>query len=349
MDQINTITQPPNAWMAQLELIGGRLVRESGLDALEVGVEIWDSQDRLVLYNKTSNQLRLWSYGSHDIGKTYDALLSVQQQLWDDGLRGTDDSALETTVSSRSRHKEAPLQELAGDRWIKNYETTTPDGYLLIVRVNVTELIRQGRQLEATNRQLALQSTTDSLTCLANRRCFDEMLATEWQRARRMGTHLSLLMVDVDHFKKFNDCYGHIAGDACLRRVAGVLTQCVRRAGELVARYGGEEFVLLLPATDQEQAMETAEKCQRLMRQEAIVHADSSTAPYVTLSVGVACLRKEMIQEAGALLNAADAAMYRAKSEGRARCVQASATEWKSDAFTHRTQHRGDCRTGAPP
>lgn len=335
--------------MAQLELIGERLVQEAGLDALEVGVEVWDAQDRLVLYNKTSNQLRLWSYESDDIGKTYDALLSVQQPLWSDGLHGADGVSLESAAGGHSRHKEGPLQELAGDRWIKNYETTTPDGYLLIVRVNITELIRQGRQLEATNRQLALQSTTDSLTCLANRRCFDELLATEWQRARRTGTQLSLLMVDVDHFKRFNDCYGHMAGDACLRRVAGVLTQCVRRAGELVARYGGEEFVLLLPATDQEQAMETAEKCQRLMRQEAIAHADSSTAPYVTLSIGVACLRKEMIQEASALLNAADAAMYRAKSEGRARCVQASATEWEIDAMTHRTQHSGDCRPGASP
>jgi diguanylate cyclase (GGDEF)-like protein len=227
---------------------------------------------------------------------------------------------------------------LPGDRWTNTYEAVTPEGYLIVVRVNVTELVRQGRMLEASNHQLAIQSATDSLTGLPNRRCFDEVLTTEWQRASRSGATLSLLMVDIDHFKKYNDHYGHLAGDQCLRRVAGVLGRCVRRAGELVARYGGEEFILLLPAADMAYACETAQKCLSLMQLEAIRHAGSPTGTEVTLSIGVACLQPDATLNASTLIDAADAAMYRAKSGGRARYEAATQSDWEIDQETPRTR-----------
>ncbi|MEI6804576.1 MAG: diguanylate cyclase [Burkholderiales bacterium] len=337
-DHRHNPSDPNEASDIKLELLQIRQLLATSLDAVDVGLEIWDESDQLVLYNNQDNRLRMGFYVPDDIGKTYDALQSVQherQMITDeDGLTPTPSMQVQV---ARPRHGEPPLQELPFDRWVKNYEATTPEGYLLVLRVNVTELIRKGRQLEARNRTLTVQSTTDCLTGLANRRYFDEMLTTEWQRATRTGSDLSLLMVDIDHFKKFNDHYGHLAGDACLRRVAEVLLRCVRRAGELVARYGGEEFVVLLPSTSLAEALETAQKCLRLMCEEGIAHAASPVSGHVTISIGVACLSKGMTRDARAMLNAADAAMYRAKSQGRARCCVADEADWDIEPQTPRT------------
>ena len=130
-------------------------------------------------------------------------------------------------------------------------------------------------------------------------------------------------MVDIDHFKRYNDHYGHLAGDECLRRVAQALSLCAHRAGELVARYGGEEFVILLPATDMTQACETAQRCLDQIMQEALPHVASDSSKLVTLSIGVACLQPSATLDASTLLKAADAAMYRAKSNGRS-CYQSA-------------------------
>ncbi|MHB8951023.1 MAG: diguanylate cyclase, partial [Rhodoferax sp.] len=141
------------------------------------------------------------------------------------------------------------------------------------------------------------------------------------------------------HFKNYNDNYGHLAGDECLRRVASVLSRCVRRAGELVARYGGEEFVLLLPGADREHACEVAQMCLDLMREESVAHAASPTAAQLTLSIGVACaLPDAMMDDPTSLVNAADAAMYRAKSSGRAHFEVAGQSDWEIDKDTPRTQ-----------
>jgi diguanylate cyclase (GGDEF)-like protein len=274
-----------------------------------------------------------------DIGKTYETLVraNLKRKMQMDATTH-EETWLEQRRSPRGKNKEPRLQKLPGDRWTNTYEALTPEGYLVIVRVNVTELVRQGRQLEANNHQLVIQSATDSLTSLSNRRCFDEALDTEWQRASRSGTSLSLLMIDIDHFKKYNDRYGHLAGDACLRQVAGVLRQCVRRAGELVARYGGEEFVLLLPSADIVHACETAQKCLYLMELEAISHADSPTSSQVSLSIGVACAQPFAGLDASTMIGAADAAMYRAKSSGRARYEVATQVDWEIEKDTPRTQ-----------
>lgn len=175
-------------------------------------------------------------------------------------------------------------------------------------------------ELEEANRQLATLSTTDSLTGLANRRKFDEVWQTEWQRATRQGTPLAVIMLDVDFFKRYNDHDGHQAGDTCLQQVARILSGGVHRAGELVARYGGEEFVLVLPGADIADAYASAERIRAAVQAAAIPHADSPLGPVVTVSVGLAAGIPRIGTHPEHLLRAADAALYRAKAQGRNCC-----------------------------
>jgi diguanylate cyclase (GGDEF)-like protein len=160
---------------------------------------------------------------------------------------------------------------------------------------------------------------TDGLTGVHNRRYFDERLEVEWARAVRSGSALSVVLLDVDFFKRYNDCYGHLAGDECLRRLAAALKACVRRPSDLVARYGGEEFVCLLPDTDLTGAMTVAEELGQLLFVQQIAHAESSVAKVVTVSLGVCCKRAGAAAggSAEALMREADAQLYVAKARGR--------------------------------
>ncbi|PKU23171.1 diguanylate cyclase [Telmatospirillum siberiense] len=176
------------------------------------------------------------------------------------------------------------------------------------------------RELEEANTRLEVLSNTDALTGIANRRNFDRMLAQEWNRAQRAGTALSLVMLDVDYFKHFNDLYGHLAGDGCLRTLAQTLAQSQRRGGELAARYGGEEFVVLLPNAGGHDALETARHIQREVWSLALPHAETPPG-IVTVSLGVASripLRQHIPED---LVRQADSALYRAKQSGR-NCLQ---------------------------
>jgi diguanylate cyclase (GGDEF)-like protein len=174
------------------------------------------------------------------------------------------------------------------------------------------------RQLEQSNARLEALSNTDGLTGIANRRKFDGYLELEWSRAQRAGAPLALILLDVDHFKHFNDCYGHPSGDGCLRAIAQALARAERRSGHLVARYGGEEFVLLLPDTEQEGALETARRVQQEVWALAMPHAGMDPA-IVTVSLGVACMVPARPHTADELVSRADTALYQAKSLGRNR------------------------------
>jgi len=174
--------------------------------------------------------------------------------------------------------------------------------------------------LEEANRQLAVLSATDGLTGLANRRAFDEMLDEEWRRARRSGSTLVAAMIDVDWFKRYNDCYGHPAGDACLRQVADALRSVAQRAGDIVARYGGEEFVVVTIANADSMAS-FVQSIRAAIERLALPHEESPFG-HVTVSVGVACCRPDGTEQPpGALLERADRALYRAKDGGRNRVV----------------------------
>jgi len=168
---------------------------------------------------------------------------------------------------------------------------------------------------------LAKLSAEDALTQIANRREFDRRLDIEWGRARRDGTPLSLIMVDVDCFKNYNDHYGHQAGDVCLQQIARRLRAIPQRPADLVARFGGEEFVVLLPATAEEDAAVLAERMRSAIVDLQIPHATSRVAPGVTASFGVAALHPVGNQSAADLIAAADAALYVAKEKGRNRVV----------------------------
>ncbi len=159
----------------------------------------------------------------------------------------------------------------------------------------------------------------DGLTGVYNRRHFDERLAAEWGRAVRSGSPLSVVLLDVDLFKRFNDRHGHQAGDDCLRRVAAALQAGLRRPGDLIARYGGEEFVCLLPDTAHAGALVVAEQLRAAVQALHIEHGESSVAPAVTVSLGVCTQTGGLPVSAADLLRAADAQLYRAKSEGRNR------------------------------
>lgn len=162
----------------------------------------------------------------------------------------------------------------------------------------------------------------DGLTGVANRRRFDEALLSEWRQCQRAGTPLALLMIDIDHFKRYNDHYGHPTGDACLQQVAAVLKAAMQRACDLVARYGGEEFVCLLPGCDQAPALAKAQALQAALAAQGIAHDASPTAAWVTLSIGVAVAQPQAGGSPAALVAAADAALYSAKHRGR-NCISA--------------------------
>jgi diguanylate cyclase (GGDEF)-like protein len=159
----------------------------------------------------------------------------------------------------------------------------------------------------------------DGLTGVHNRRYFDQQLALEWARSARTGAPLSMILLDVDFFKRYNDHYGHQAGDDCLRQVAATLKSNLRRPADLVARYGGEEFACILPETGLDDAVELAKQLERQVRALAISHAYSDVAPTVTISLGVATRDGVGSGSASELLGLADAQLYLAKSTGRAR------------------------------
>ncbi|TAN67659.1 MAG: diguanylate cyclase [Methylobacter sp.] len=163
-------------------------------------------------------------------------------------------------------------------------------------------------------------SLIDALTDIPNRRRFDEALASEWKRAVRDVTPISLLMIDIDHFKQYNDYYGHGAGDVCLQMVAAELAKGVVRPGDLVARYGGEEFVVILPETNQESALQIAERLRERIEKKALPHVYPGVDSVVTISVGVATQDKIPEYFLPKILNdAADNALYMAKERGRNR------------------------------
>lgn len=185
--------------------------------------------------------------------------------------------------------------------------------------IAVVETLRDITQQKEA--QMALQSlvTKDGLTGIANRRCFDEGLAAEWNRALRDQTSLAMVMIDVDHFKRYNDSYGHQKGDDCLKKVARAMEEKIFRPADLVARYGGEEFVILMPNTDIAGACLVAERIVQHVRELSIPHETSDTADFVTISAGVAACVPAPSLAADQLLAAADSALYAAKHAGRNR------------------------------
>ncbi|WP_115720307.1 diguanylate cyclase domain-containing protein [Gallaecimonas mangrovi] len=252
------------------------------------------------------------------------------------GLHRDDEAALNSAEPSLTSQE--CLQTPQGPRWFKTLrvpviEDSLHNSFLLILREDITErlqseareqeltvaLSERNQELAAANDRLEALSRIDGLTQLFNRRTFDEELHKEWLRCARHQQPLTLMMLDVDFFKRFNDAAGHLAGDRCLQQLAGILHDVVKRSGEIAARFGGEEFAIILPGSDLDQARTMAISIQEALAKAAITHPDSPIDKLVTVSIGIASGAPHQIGEPQQLLDLADKALYRAKHQGRNR------------------------------
>jgi len=179
-----------------------------------------------------------------------------------------------------------------------------------MIELNRLELMRQAQQLSILSQQ-------DALTGLANRRYLDEVLENEWRSAIRHKLPITIMMIDIDFFKLYNDALGHIQGDQCLRRIAILLGSISSRSGDLAARYGGEEFLLLFSVTDKDQALIQVQQLMELVRNIGIIHPKSTVSKHVTISVGVATMIPHLNDKLSDFISRADHALYTAKSNGR--------------------------------
>ncbi len=166
-------------------------------------------------------------------------------------------------------------------------------------------------------------STLDFLTNIPNRRRFNEVLISEWRHALRAMSQLSLIIIDIDFFKLFNDSYGHLAGDACLQKISKVLVETLNRSTDFAARFGGEEFVVILPETSQEGALNLAKNFQKAIAAMSIPHSKSPISEFVTVSFGIATFRPSNDSDPSEIIRLADSMLYKAKAEGR-NCIRAT-------------------------
>ncbi len=188
---------------------------------------------------------------------------------------------------------------------------------------DISERKQTEQKLLQLQKQLEELSYQDGLTGVANRRMFDNRFQMEWSNAQRTSQPLSLILLDIDYFKQYNDHYGHVRGDDCLKSVGQALSGAAVRPRDLLARYGGEEFVLLLPETDAQAAAQVAERCRQLIRGQNIQHAHSQVAPQLTISLGVGTLIPGPLDQPQAFLERVDRLLYKAKHQGRNQAVLA--------------------------
>jgi diguanylate cyclase (GGDEF)-like protein/PAS domain S-box-containing protein len=182
---------------------------------------------------------------------------------------------------------------------------------------DISERKKTEEKLVTLQKELEELSFKDGLTGVANRRMFDSILEREWANAQRHNQPLSLIMLDIDYFKQYNDHYGHIQGDDCLKRVGQALGSAATRARDFFARFGGEEFVLVLPETDEKSAAKIAERCRSLIFKEQIPHENSPVSQILTVSIGVGTMIPTHADEAVAFIEEVDRRLYQAKQSGR--------------------------------
>jgi len=292
-----------------------------------VGVVVQDSEGRIALANPKAHEL-LGLTEVELLGKTsYDPSWNVVDE--DDRVLQGAEHPIPRAIATRQAVRDAVVgfQRPGGGERVWLLVNADPefaeDGALLQVLCTFSDISeRKAAELRLQQANVALQrlSLVDAVTDVANRRQFDRALADEWARAIRAGTSIALVLVDVDHFKPYNDRYGHPAGDDCLRRIAAVLGRTLLRAGDVVARYGGEEFGAILPLTDADAATAVAERMRKSVEALAMPHG-AVPRGVVTISGGVASSRPEMDSDPLDLVARADAALYEAKAAGRNRIV----------------------------
>lgn len=306
------------------------LMLESLLDAASLGIVALDCEERVVLWNRwMADHANLPA--QYVIGKPFFSVFDLDNRRLEEAVR----QALRgfPSVLSQTLHKAPlPLSAYPGGPRIQQAVAVTPvelEGgrrHCLIQVSDVTAAVTREQLLREQALELRSQTFSDGLTGVANRRFFDQAIEKEVRRAKRTSMPLSLLMIDIDFFKSYNDHYGHQLGDDTLIRVAGALGECLLRKDDLVARYGGEEFAVVLPETGQAQALKLAESLRARVALLDIPHAHTGGKPYVTVSIGLATRRGDGPLEAAALIRAADRALYEAKHAGRD-CVVALSSD----------------------
>lgn len=276
-----------------------------------------------------------WASGTFSyIGPQIEELLGwapeswVTVQDWADRMHPDDREWAVNFCVAQSKNgldHEADYRALTSDGdyiWIRDVVHVVRDAQgsvksLVGFMFDISERKRTEQRLLDLQRELEELSFKDGLTGIANRRRFDAVLAREWHTACGTGRPLSLVMVDIDYFKQYNDHYGHLQGDYCLKMVARALGRAVHRTHDFLARFGGEEFVLILPETDVVAAQEIAQRCHDAIRQEWIPHERSMSGKVLTVSIGVGTITPSAEDDLLAFVERVDRRLYRAKQQGR--------------------------------
>jgi diguanylate cyclase (GGDEF)-like protein/PAS domain S-box-containing protein len=302
---------------------------ESVLDAANQGMVVLDHARKVVAWNRwmvRHSSIQPGDAAGRDFFDVFQSLDSKRiESAVGQALKGF------PSVLSQTLHKAPlPLALTPGGERIQQAIAVTPidiqgmERHCLIQVSDVSAAVSRERLLREQAIELRSQTFSDGLTGIANRRAFDVAMEKEIRRAKRAHSPLSLLMLDIDYFKAYNDHYGHQQGDACLVRVAAELASMLQRPLDLIARYGGEEFAVVLPEMDEEHSRAMGEAMRTRVESLQLTHMHAGEKQHVTISVGVATLTTTQAADIHALIGAADRALYEAKRQGRNRvCIAA--------------------------
>jgi diguanylate cyclase (GGDEF)-like protein len=302
----------------------------SVLKAVRAGVIVFDADERIVLCNQWIEQHAPAARGPV-LGKSFaeifpDMVDGRTHAAIREALRNNFASLISQTLNKApfplfaNRADEASGTRMQQAVHVMPLEVAGMARHCLVQISDVSTAVSRERKLREMAHELESQTLVDELTRIANRRRFDLHLDDEFRRAKRNGSSISLIMIDADYFKNYNDNYGHQRGDECLVRIAAALSGALHRSRDLVARYGGEEFTVILPDTSADGALQIAKVMRAEIEALAIPHEHSNVANCVTISVGVSTVIPEQATKTGALIHAADRALYQAKRSGR-NCV----------------------------
>ena len=306
----------------QQELTLSRDTLSYALAEMTGGLAMFDGQGRLIFCNEQYRDAFPLTGDLRQPGTHYRDMLAAVIERGEQPGAPRDLAAAAEWIEERfaNLQRESSVEvHLVNDRWLQIRTRPTSNGTTMVAVVDVTRFKQAEQDLHTTTNQLKHLVRTDSLTGLLNRRAFDDAIDAEIRRTGRAGTALSLLLVDVDRFKPYNDHYGHLAGDEALRQVSQLLKQCLKRPADVVARFGGEEFTAILPDTDEDGAYLVAESFRRALSEARLPHAAVDKG-YVTVSVGVATYMPDATERSvNELIETADGALYSAKAAGRDR------------------------------
>lgn len=299
------------------------------INLVNCGMVVLDASHRIVLWNSWMVQRSGRSAGRMRGLSLFESIPELKSSPVEMAVLAALSGDVSTRIPQSLKRAPFPLREAGsfdGAR-IDQAVSVTPfregkDRFCLIEVRDVTGVADRERRLLDHAESLRARSYVDGLTGISNRRYFDIALDRELRRAQRGGTELSLLLLDIDSFKAYNDHFGHLQGDTCLTTVAQALVGALKRPADVGARYGGEEFAAILPDTSAAQARNVAAAVREHIAGLALVHAPGAARPHVTVSIGVASFDKERLSEAATLIAAADRALYAAKRAGRD-CVAA--------------------------